>query len=62
MKKELQDFVKLELSKHEYPREIEFVEEIPKTVGGKINRREIKNWAQSESRQRIFADRYSGLE
>ena len=50
MKKELQDFVKLELSKHEYPREIEFVEEIPKTEGGKINSREINNWAQSESR------------
>ena len=44
LKKELQDFVKLELSRHEYPREIEFVKEIPKTEGGKINRKEVKKW------------------
>ena len=44
LKKELQDFVKLELSRHEYPREIEFVHEIPKTEGGKVNRKEVKNW------------------
>lgn len=43
LKNELQDFVKNELSKHEYPREIEFVEEIPKTEGGKINRKAVKD-------------------
>jgi len=42
LKQELQDFVKEELSKHEYPREIEFVESLPKTDGGKINRKVLK--------------------
>ena len=46
LKKELQDFVKNELSKHEYPREIEFVEQIPKTEGGKIARKIIKGWVK----------------
>jgi acetyl-CoA synthetase len=44
LKKELQEFVKLELSRHEYPREIEFVDEFPRTEGGKISRKEIKKW------------------
>jgi len=42
LKKELQDFVKDKLSKHEYPREIEFVKELPKTEGGKVKRKELK--------------------
>jgi len=45
LKKELQDFIKNRLSKHEYPKEIEFVESLPKTEGGKIKRKEIKEWA-----------------
>ena len=45
LKKEIQDFVKAQLSKHEYPRAIEFVNEIPKTTGGKIDRKKIKEWA-----------------
>ncbi|WP_435317989.1 acyl-CoA synthetase [Haloarchaeobius sp. TZWSO28] len=40
---ELQDHVKDELSAHEYPREIEFVEELPKTVTGKIRRTELRD-------------------
>ncbi|WP_435335661.1 acyl-CoA synthetase [Haloarchaeobius sp. TZWWS8] len=39
---EIQDHVKNELSAHEYPREIEFVEELPKTVTGKIRRTELR--------------------
>lgn len=35
---ELQQFVKQNLSAHEYPREIEFVKELPKTTSGKIQR------------------------
>lgn len=46
LKKELQDFVKIELSMHEYPRQIEFVKEIPKTEGGKINRKVVKGWVE----------------
>ena len=42
LKRELQEFVKKELSMHEYPREIEFVESLPKTGGGKIKREELK--------------------
>jgi len=49
LKKELQDFIKNRLSKHEYPREIEFVESLPKTEGGKIKKKEIKEWANKTS-------------
>lgn len=35
---ELSDFVKKRLSAHEYPREIEFVAQLPKTPSGKIQR------------------------
>ena len=42
LEKELKDFVKYKLSMHEYPREIEFMESLPKTEGGKIKRKELK--------------------
>lgn len=35
---ELKDYVKNNLSKHQYPREIEFIDELPKTPSGKIQR------------------------
>ncbi|WP_128475812.1 acyl-CoA synthetase [Halorussus pelagicus] len=41
--------VRDELSAHEYPREIEFVEELPKTVTGKIRRTELHDDAQQEA-------------
>jgi acetyl-CoA synthetase len=34
--------VKTRLAAHEYPREIEFVSELPMTATGKIMRRELK--------------------
>lgn len=40
--KELQDFVKGITAPYKYPRRIEFVEELPKTVSGKIRRRVLK--------------------
>lgn len=43
LKKELQEFVKNQLSKHEYPREIEFVDALPKTEGGKISKQALKS-------------------
>ena len=43
LKKELQDFVKNNLSRHEYPKEIEFMESLPKTEGGKVRRKELKD-------------------
>lgn len=40
--KELQDFVKKITAPYKYPREIEFVPELPKTISGKIRRVEIR--------------------
>ncbi len=39
---ELQDFVRTRLSAHEYPREIEFIDEMPMTTTGKIIRRILR--------------------
>jgi len=32
----------MRLSKHEYPRQIEFLKSFPKTEGGKIKREQLK--------------------
>jgi len=40
--KELQDFVKANTAPYKYPRVIEFINELPKTVNGKIRRVEIR--------------------
>jgi acetyl-CoA synthetase len=42
LKADLASFVKTRLSGHEYPREIEFVTELPLTTTGKIMRRELR--------------------
>lgn len=42
LKKNIQDFVKTRLAAHEYPREIEFIEEIPLTLTGKVKRNELR--------------------
>lgn len=39
--KELQDYVKSNTAPYKYPRVLEFVEELPKTIGGKIKRAQI---------------------
>lgn len=41
--KELQNHVKKVTAPYKYPRIIEFTEELPKTIGGKIKRGEIRN-------------------
>ncbi|MBR1840444.1 MAG: AMP-binding protein, partial [Prevotella sp.] len=41
--RELQEHVKRETAPYKYPRIIEFVEELPKTISGKIKRAEIRN-------------------
>ncbi|MFB6093634.1 MAG: acyl-CoA synthetase [Halanaeroarchaeum sp.] len=46
---DIQDHVKTELSAHEYPREIEFVEDLPKTVTGKIRRTELRDRTEEET-------------
>ena len=40
--KELQQHVKRETAPYKYPRIIEFVDELPKTISGKIRRVEIR--------------------
>jgi len=40
--KELQDHVKNTTAPYKYPRIIEFVDELPKTISGKIRRVEIR--------------------
>lgn len=40
---EIINFVRTKLSKHNYPREIEFVGELPKTSTGKIQRRILRD-------------------
>lgn len=42
LKKEIQDFVKKGLAAHAAPREIEFIDKLPKTRSGKIMRRVLK--------------------
>jgi acetyl-CoA synthetase len=46
--KELKEFVKTQLSPHEYPRAIEFVEELPKTPAGKVNRKALRKAYDAE--------------
>jgi acyl-coenzyme A synthetase/AMP-(fatty) acid ligase len=43
LKHELQEHVKHTTAPYKYPREIEFVDELPKTVSGKIRRIELRN-------------------
>jgi acetyl-CoA synthetase len=40
--REIQDFVKIRLAAHEYPRQIQFVDSLPMTTTGKIMRRELR--------------------
>ena len=40
---ELQELVREQLSPHEYPRQIEFVDELPKTPNGKVNRKALRD-------------------
>jgi acetyl-CoA synthetase len=50
--RELQDFTRARLSQHEYPRQIAFVAELPKTPAGKINRKAIRD---AEAARRVVA-------
>lgn len=40
---DIQAFMKAQLSAHEYPRHVEFVDELPKTPAGKINRKALRD-------------------
>ena len=41
--KEIQDHVKRTTAPYKYPRVVEFVDELPKTISGKIRRVEIRD-------------------
>lgn len=41
--RELQEFTRERLSQHEYPRQIAFVAELPKTPAGKVNRKALRD-------------------
>ena len=45
---EVQNMVRERLSQHEYPRLIEFVEELPKTPAGKVNRKILRDQERSK--------------
>ncbi|MGB9200895.1 AMP-binding enzyme, partial [Methanobacterium sp.] len=42
LKKEIQNHVKSVTAPYKYPRIIEFIDELPKTISGKIRRIEIR--------------------
>jgi len=42
LKKEIQNYVKEKTAPYKYPRIVEFVDELPKTISGKIRRTEIR--------------------
>ena len=43
LKKEIQVFTKKETAPYKYPRVVEFVKELPKSISGKIKRVDIRN-------------------
>lgn len=43
LKKEIQNYVKKHTAPYKYPRVVEFVDELPKTISGKVKRNEIRN-------------------
>jgi acetyl-CoA synthetase len=45
--RELQDFTRARLSRHEYPRHVAFVGELPKTPAGKVNRKVLREREQA---------------
>ncbi|MBX9607660.1 MAG: AMP-binding protein [Gammaproteobacteria bacterium] len=47
----LQDYMKDRLAKHEYPRAVELVSELPKTPAGKINRKVLRDQARAAAAQ-----------
>ena len=49
---EIREFVKTRLARHEYPRDIEFVDSLPTTTTGKIMRRELRERERARSASR----------
>ena len=49
LKKEIQEYVKHQTAPYKYPRRIEFMPELPKTVSGKIRRSELRRLGREEA-------------
>ncbi|HRD83771.1 MAG TPA: AMP-binding protein, partial [Rubrivivax sp.] len=54
---ELQSFVRGRLAPYEYPREIEFVEALPMTTTGKVQRRVLRLQEEQRARARTVEGR-----
>ncbi|MFZ1058556.1 MAG: hypothetical protein WAP47_05125, partial [Candidatus Rokuibacteriota bacterium] len=48
---ELQEHVKTVTAPYKYPREIEFVPDLPKTISGKIRRTELRTLERERTRK-----------
>ena len=49
--RELQDFTRTRLSRHEYPRQVTFAAELPRTPAGKINRKALRDAERAATAQ-----------
>jgi acyl-coenzyme A synthetase/AMP-(fatty) acid ligase len=47
--REIQDYCKSETAPYKYPRQIEFIEELPKTASGKIRRVELRQREEAKA-------------
>lgn len=50
---ELQTHVKNSTAPYKYPRKIEFVDQLPKTISGKIKRAELRNQEMSDKNVKL---------
>ncbi len=50
LKKDIQNYVKTHTAPYKYPRIVEFLDELPKTISGKIRRVELRERSKLESR------------
>ncbi len=53
LKSEIQDYVKVRLSMHEYPKEIEFITELPETPDGKLKRKVLKKMEYEKKKRKM---------
>ncbi len=58
MKKELQNHVKRTTAPYKYPRIVEFTAELPKTVSGKIKRKQLR--LEAEAKAKAFREMMNG--
>jgi len=59
--KDIQQHVKRITAPYKYPREIEFVKELPKTISGKIKRKELRTMEFERKREVIEKLKEKGL-